>query len=146
APAHRGWRMASATCSGCGVCGPRGGGHKGIALAPPDGTPICSGTAGGVVAAGPASGFGNWIVVDSTDPRNGRAFSAVYGHMWDHGVLVQVGEQVRAGQHIGAVGSAGESSGPHLHFEVVPGGRFTGGRQIDPVPWLDGAPTPDLGG
>ncbi|NKY59324.1 peptidoglycan DD-metalloendopeptidase family protein [Nocardia flavorosea] len=145
-PLDRTWPMAAGTFSVSDVFGSRGGGHKGIDLAAPDGTPIFSVTDGVVVAAGPASGFGNWIVVDSTDPRNGRAFSAVYGHMWDHGVLVRVGEQVRAGQHIGSVGSAGESSGPHLHFEVVPGGRFTGGRQIDPVPWLDGAPTPDLGG
>ncbi|MBF6348632.1 MULTISPECIES: peptidoglycan DD-metalloendopeptidase family protein [Nocardia] len=145
-PLDRTWPMAAGTYSVSDVFGSRGGGHKGIDLAAPDGTPIFSVTDGVVVAAGPASGFGNWIVVDSIDPRNGRAFSAVYGHMWDHGVLVRVGEQVRAGQHIGMVGSAGESSGPHLHFEVVPGGRFTGGRQIDPVPWLDGAPTPDLGG
>lgn len=140
------WPMAAGTYSVSDVFGSRGGGHKGIDLAAPDGTPIFAVADGVVVAAGPASGFGNWIVVDSVDAGNGRAFSAVYGHMWDHGVLVRVGETVRAGQHIGAVGSAGESSGPHLHFEIVPGGRFTGGRQIDPMPWLDGAPTPDLGG
>lgn len=140
------WPMAAGTYSVSDVFGSRGGGHKGIDLAAADGTPIFAVADGVVVAAGPASGFGNWIVVDSVDAGNGRAFSTVYGHMWDHGVLVRVGETVRAGQHIGAVGSAGESSGPHLHFEVVPGGRFTGGRQIDPMPWLDGAPTPDLGG
>ncbi|WP_328397155.1 peptidoglycan DD-metalloendopeptidase family protein [Nocardia sp. NBC_00416] len=145
-PLGRIWPMAAGTYSVSDVFGSRDGGHKGVDLAAPDGTPIFAVADGVVVAAGPASGFGNWIVVDSVDPGNGRAFSAVYGHMWDRGVLVRVGENVRAGQHIGAVGSAGESSGPHLHFEIVPGGRFTGGRQIDPMPWLDGAPTPDLGG
>lgn len=145
-PLDRTWPMAAGTFSISDVFGSRGGGHRGIDMAAPDGTPIFAVADGVVVAAGPASGFGNWIVVDSVDPRNGRAYSAVYGHMWDHGVLVRVGEQVRVGQHIGAVGSAGESSGPHLHFEIVPGGRFTGGRQIDPMPWLDGAPTPDVGG
>ncbi|MFI2232345.1 peptidoglycan DD-metalloendopeptidase family protein [Nocardia testacea] len=145
-PLGRSWPMAAGTYSVSDVFGSRGGGHRGVDLAAPDGTPIFSVADGVVVAAGPASGFGNWIVVDSVDPGNGRAYSAVYGHMWDSGVLVRVGQTVQAGQHIGAVGSAGESSGPHLHFEIVPGGRFTGGRQIDPLPWLDGAPTPDLGG
>ncbi|MFB7875070.1 peptidoglycan DD-metalloendopeptidase family protein [Nocardia sp. NPDC056064] len=127
------------------VFGSRGGDHKGIDMAAADGTTIYSVSDGKVVAAGPASGFGNWIVVDSVD-TNGRAYSAVYGHMWDRGVRVRTGDTVTAGQPIGMVGSAGESSGPHLHFEIVPGGRFTGGRQIDPMPWLDGAPTPDVGG
>ncbi|TCJ95087.1 peptidoglycan DD-metalloendopeptidase family protein [Nocardia alba] len=127
------------------VFGSRGGDHKGIDMAATDGTTIYSVSDGRVVAAGPASGFGNWIVVDSVD-TNGRAYSAVYGHMWDTGVRVRTGQTVTAGQPIGMVGSAGESSGPHLHFEIVPGGRFTGGRQIDPMPWLDGAPTPDVGG
>ncbi|WP_435795264.1 peptidoglycan DD-metalloendopeptidase family protein [Nocardia aurea] len=137
--------LATGTFTVSDVFGSRGGDHKGIDMAAVDGTPIFSVSDGRVVAAGPASGFGNWIVVDSID-TNGRGYSAVYGHMWDAGVMVRVGETVRAGQQIGLVGSAGESSGPHLHFEIVPGGRFTGGRQIDPVPWLDGAPTPDLGG
>ncbi|WP_040797166.1 peptidoglycan DD-metalloendopeptidase family protein [Nocardia higoensis] len=137
--------MAIGTFTISDVFGSRNGGHRGIDMAGADGTPIFSVSDGRVVAAGPASGFGNWIVVDSVDV-NGRSFSAVYGHMWDHGVLVRVGDTVRAGQQIGAVGSAGESTGPHLHFEIVPGGRFTGGRHIDPMPWLDGAPTPDLGG
>lgn len=127
------------------VFGSRGGDHRGIDMAADDGTTIYSVADGRVVAAGPASGFGNWIVVDSVD-TNGRAYSAVYGHMWDSGVRVRTGDTVTAGQPIGMVGSAGESSGPHLHFEIVPGGRFTGGRQIDPMPWLDGAPTPDVGG
>ncbi|MGY2026656.1 peptidoglycan DD-metalloendopeptidase family protein [Nocardia gipuzkoensis] len=137
--------MATGTFTVSDTFGSRGGAHRGVDLAAPDGTPIFSVSDGRVVAAGPASGFGNWIVVDSVD-TNGRSYSAVYGHMWDSGVLVRPGDTVTAGQHIGAVGSAGESSGPHLHFEIVPGGRFTGGRQIDPLPWLDGAPTPDVGG
>ncbi|MFI9409197.1 peptidoglycan DD-metalloendopeptidase family protein [Nocardia gamkensis] len=144
-PLRRTLPMATGTFTVSDTFGARGGAHKGVDLAAPDGTPIFSVSDGRVVAAGPASGFGNWIVVDSVD-TNGRSYSAVYGHMWDSGVLVRPGDRVTAGQHIGAVGSAGESSGPHLHFEIVPGGRFTGGRQIDPLPWLDGAPTPDVGG
>lgn len=144
-PKGRTMPMGEGTYSVSDVFGSRGGEHKGVDMAAPDGTPIFSVSDGVVVAAGAASGFGNWIVVDSVDD-NGRTYSAVYGHMYESGVLVGVGDQVRAGQHIAAVGSAGQSSGAHLHFEVVPGGRFTGGRQIDPMPWLDGAPTPDVGG
>ncbi|MEV0433115.1 peptidoglycan DD-metalloendopeptidase family protein [Nocardia sp. NPDC050413] len=144
-PLRRTLPMEVGTFTISDVFGSRGGGHKGIDMAATDGTTIYSVSDGRVVAAGPASGFGNWIVVDSVD-YNGRAYSAVYGHMWDHGVKVRTGDTVTAGQPIGMVGSAGESSGPHLHFEIVPGGRFTGGRQIDPMPWLDGAPTPDVGG
>ncbi|MGW5439421.1 peptidoglycan DD-metalloendopeptidase family protein [Nocardia asteroides] len=144
-PLRRTLPLETGTFTISDVFGSRGGDHKGIDMAAADGTTIYSVSDGRVVAAGPASGFGNWIVVDSVD-TNGRAFSAVYGHMWDNGVKVRAGQTVTAGQPIGMVGSAGESSGPHLHFEIVPGGRFTGGRQIDPMPWLDGAPTPDVGG
>lgn len=144
-PIRRTLPLATGTFTISDTFGSRGGDHKGVDMAATDGTPMFSVSDGRVVAAGPASGFGNWIVIDSVD-TNGRSYSAVYGHMWDSGVLVRVGDTVRAGQQIGLVGSAGESSGPHLHFEIVPGGRFTGGRQIDPLPWLDGAPTPDLGG
>ncbi|MFJ4651089.1 peptidoglycan DD-metalloendopeptidase family protein [Nocardia sp. NPDC088792] len=115
--------------------GPRDGGmHLGVDLAAQAGTAILAATDGTVAAAGPASGFGNWIVVDTH--IDGQLLSTVYGHMFAEGVNVTVGQQVRAGERIGAVGSAGEATGPHVHFEVVPGGRLQGGHQIDPVPWL----------
>lgn len=119
--------------------GARGGAHKGVDFAASAGTPILAAASGKVVAAGPASGFGNWVVIDSVS-ANGVRFSTVYGHMTRSGVLVHTGDAVRAGQHIANVGSAGESSGPHLHFELVPGGRFNGGKPVDPIPWLRGAP------
>lgn len=141
APVHRTWPLPAGSFTVSDYFGARDGDHLGVDLAAPDGTALYAVADGVVVAAGPASGFGNWIVIDSVDV-NGRPFSAVYGHEWASGVKVRVGQQVRAGQEIGAVGSAGESSGPHLHFEIVPGGRMTGGHQIDPLPWLDGALTP----
>ncbi|WP_051158455.1 peptidoglycan DD-metalloendopeptidase family protein [Nocardia carnea] len=133
--------MAEGTYTLSSGYGPRWGGmHKGVDLAAEVGTPIYAAAAGRVVAAGPASGFGNWIVIDSVDDQ-GQPFSTVYGHMFDDGVGVSVGKQVEAGQQIGAVGNAGESNGPHLHFEVVPGGRLAGGEPIDPMSWLSGAAT-----
>jgi hypothetical protein len=145
APIRRTWPLPPGSFQISDPFGARGGTHMGVDLAAADGTPIYSVADGTVVAAGPASGFGNWIVVDSIDV-NGLPFSAVYGHEWPSGVRVRVGQTVRAGQQIGAVGSAGESSGPHLHFEIVPGGRLAGGTQIDPLPWLDGEPTPQASG
>ncbi|NMN99307.1 peptidoglycan DD-metalloendopeptidase family protein [Antrihabitans stalactiti] len=121
----------------------RGDAHRGVDLAATDGTQIYAAADGNVVDAGPASGFGQWIVVDSLDMA-GTKFSTVYGHMWEHGLHVKTGDTVRAGQHIADVGNNADSSGPHLHFEVWQGGR-TNGQAIDPEGWLTGAaaPTPD---
>ncbi|MFG1795783.1 peptidoglycan DD-metalloendopeptidase family protein [Nocardia sp. NPDC049149] len=112
-----------------------GGMHRGVDFAAELGTPIFAATSGRVVAAGRADGFGHWIVIDTA--YGGAPLSTVYGHMRSGGIFVKEGDEVSAGQPIGAVGDDGESSGPHLHFEVVPGGRLTGGQQIDPAPWLD---------
>lgn len=144
-PVRRVWPLPPESFVISDPFGARGGTHLGVDLAAADGTPIFSVADGTVVAAGPAPGFGNWIVVDSVDV-NSRPFSAVYGHEWDSGILVHTGDVVHAGQQVAVIGSAGQSSGPHLHFEIVPGGRFTGGHQIDPLPWLDGAVTPESSG
>ncbi|WP_324193783.1 peptidoglycan DD-metalloendopeptidase family protein [Nocardia otitidiscaviarum] len=125
------------------VYGSRGGGHHGVDLAAPSGTPIFAAADGRVVAAGPASGFGGWVVIDHLDAKGNR-YSTVYGHMYLPQIYVKVGDVVRAGQHIADVGNAGESTGPHLHFELVPGGRMTGGRAVDPMPWLSGGAMPSL--
>lgn len=127
------------------VFGSRGGSHKGVDLAAPAGTPIYAAMDGVVHESGPATGFGDWIVLDHND--NGAPVGTVYGHMYEDDLLVRAGDQVTAGQLIARVGSNGESSGAHLHFEVyLDGGRLTGGRAVDPVPWLDGANTPSGGG
>lgn len=111
--------------------------HRGIDIAGPEGTPIYAYTDGTVADAGPADGFGNWIVIDHT--IDGKSYSTVYGHMWDNGVLVKTGDRVTAGQRIGLIGNNGQSTGAHLHFEVWPGGRLTGGQSEDPAPWLQKA-------
>lgn len=116
--------------------GPRWGTqHLGQDFGADEGTPIYAAADGVVAEAGPASGFGQWIVLDHN--IDGQQVSTVYGHMYDDGVLVHAGETVRAGQEIARVGNNGESTGAHLHFEVWEGGtRLGGGHAIDPMPWL----------
>lgn len=118
--------------------GPRWGTmHEGVDIANGVGTPIYAFADGVVRHAGPAQGFGNWIVIDHDG--YGEFFSTVYGHMYDNGVHVKAGDKVKAGQHIGDEGSAGGSTGAHLHFEVHPGGYR---NPVDPKPWLDKAVPP----
>ncbi|MFZ2176219.1 MAG: peptidoglycan DD-metalloendopeptidase family protein [Rhodococcus sp. (in: high G+C Gram-positive bacteria)] len=133
--------------------GPRWGTeHKGVDFAGEVGTPIYAFTDGRVIAAGPADGFGNWIVLDHQ--IDGKVYSTVYGHMFADGVLVKAGDRVSAGQEIGRIGNAGDTTGAHLHFEVWDGGRLPDGvgAALDPAPWVDraqepgqAAPTTDTG-
>ncbi|WP_082945274.1 peptidoglycan DD-metalloendopeptidase family protein [Mycobacterium sp. 852013-50091_SCH5140682] len=121
--------------------GPRGNSiHRGIDLAGTVGTNIFASMDGTVSAAGPASGFGQWIVIDS-QTRTGLV-STVYGHMFPDGVLVRQGQSVREGEHIANIGNNGESTGPHLHFEYWEGGRLTHGHAIDPSFILNSPPPP----
>lgn len=106
--------------------------HSGTDYAAPAGTPILAAADGTVTKAGPASGFGNLIVIDHT--IGGQRVATGYAHMYSGGIHVAVGDRVSAGQHIGDVGSSGYSTGPHLHFEVYPGGP--GHPTTNPEPWL----------
>jgi murein DD-endopeptidase MepM/ murein hydrolase activator NlpD len=99
--------------------------HYGIDLANAIGTPIYAYTDGVVEDAGPASGFGLWVVLRHPDGTH-----SVYGHV--NRMFVKVGDQVHAGQKIAEIGNRGESTGPHLHFEVW----APDGTKINPIPWL----------
>jgi murein DD-endopeptidase MepM/ murein hydrolase activator NlpD len=101
--------------------------HWGIDLAAPMLTPEYAAMDGVVLKAGAASGFGLAVYILH---ENGDV--TVYGHM--EKILVDVGEYVEAGQEIALLGQRGQSTGPHLHFEVHRGG--INGKRIDPVPWL----------
>ncbi|MGK8491900.1 peptidoglycan DD-metalloendopeptidase family protein [Nocardia asiatica] len=130
--------MAKGSYTVSSTFGNRGGEfHRGMDLAAKRGTPIFAALDGKVVAAGQATGFGNWIVIDST--TSDGLVSTVYGHMYDDGMHVATGDVVKAGQHIADVGSNGASSGPHLHFELWQGGRLQNGRFVNPAPLLDQA-------
>lgn len=120
--------------------GPRWGtNHNGIDFAPPHGAPIYAFADGVVIAAADSGvqGFGGWIVL--LHEIDGAEMSTVYGHMEPGGVLVSEGDTVAAGDHIARVGNAGHSTGPHLHFEIHEGNRLSGGRPIDPAPWVERA-------
>ncbi|WP_261371544.1 peptidoglycan DD-metalloendopeptidase family protein [Corynebacterium sanguinis] len=125
--------------------GPRWGTmHQGVDIAQGPGTPIFAFADGVVEAAGPARGFGMWIVINHE--QDGKQFSTVYGHMMDDGVFVRPGDEVKAGQHIADEGNNGHSTGSHLHFEVWEGGtRLAGGTAVNPRPWLDRAVEPGSG-
>lgn len=115
--------------------------HAGVDLAAAAGTPVLSTTGGRVVVAEHSGGLGNHVVIEHTVAD--RAVASVYGHLLADSHEVAVGDVVLAGQVIGRVGSTGNSTGPHLHFEIHPGGATA--RAVDPAPWLEstgpGAPT-----
>ncbi len=101
--------------------------HWGVDFAAGYGTPIHAIGAGRVASAGPAQGFGNWVVID-----HGSGTYSVYGHM--RVLKVSTGQRVQRGQVIALVGSEGESTGPHLHLEIRLGGIE--GTKVDPQVWL----------
>jgi murein DD-endopeptidase MepM/ murein hydrolase activator NlpD len=101
--------------------------HYGVDMAAPEGTPFFAAGDGTVIEAGPMSGFGYAIMIQHADGT-----ITVYGH--EEKQLVHKGEKVKAGQLIGLVGSEGESTGYHLHFEIRVGSE--NGDKVDPVDWL----------
>jgi murein DD-endopeptidase MepM/ murein hydrolase activator NlpD len=101
--------------------------HAGVDIAAPIGTPIYAPEGGVVLQAGPASGFGLAVAV-----RHGDGTITLYGHV--NQMFVSAGQVVSAGQQIAEVGNRGQSTGPHLHFEVHTGGLYV--NRGNPVPWL----------
>ena len=121
--------------------------HYGTDWAAAAGTPIFALADGVVTYAGMVDGYSGQITIEHT--IGGERVATMYIHMWADGIFVHAGDRVIAGQHIGDVGSSGHSTGPHLHFEVHPGGA--GADAVDPVPWLaahgvEGIDAPTAGG
>ena len=117
--------------------------HTGTDFAAPDGTPILAVADGTVTVAGFSGGYGGLIVIEHQ--IDGQTVATAYAHMWDHGIHVTPGDQVTAGQHIGDIGSSGNSTGPHLHFGVMVNSDEPNGAKwksatntgfIDPHDWL----------
>lgn len=93
-------------------------GHRGIDIPAPEGTPILAAHSGTVLICGWNDSFGNQVLID-----DGAGFSTRYAHMTT--TAVSPGSVVTAGQVIGYVGSTGDSTGNHLHFEVSVNGILT---------------------
>ena len=90
-------------------------GHRGTDIPAPEGTPILAAHSGTVLVSGWNDSYGNQVLLD-----NGAGLSTRYAHMTQ--TAVTAGEAVTAGQVIGYVGNTGDSTGFHLHFEVMQGG------------------------
>jgi murein DD-endopeptidase MepM/ murein hydrolase activator NlpD len=98
--------------------------HAGIDIAVPEGTPIRAADSGNVVIAGWTGGYGNYTCIQHTG-----SMSTCYGHQ--SSIAVHTGQSVSQGQVIGYSGNTGNSTGPHLHFEV----RING-SPVDPMGYL----------
>ena len=99
--------------------------HGGIDIANSIGTPILAAADGVVIDVGPTAGYGAWVKLKHSDGT-----VTLYGHI--NSWLVGVGDRVMAGDQIATMGNRGNSTGPHLHFEVLLGGT----DRVDPVGWL----------
>ena len=97
--------------------------HMGIDLGAPLGTPIYAAGAGAITMSGWNGGYGNYIRMD-----HGGGLNTAYGHMEQ--IIARAGQTVAARALIGLVGSTGDSTGPHLHFEVLQGGGYINPRAM----------------
>lgn len=111
----------------CGFCSTF---HQGLDFIPGAGTPIqivADGVVSKVEQGGGALGYNVWI----EHTINGQQVTSVYAHMVAGSIKVTQGETVKVGQQVGNVGSTGNSTGAHLHFEI-----HLNGVPVDPYPWL----------
>lgn len=102
----------------------RGRRHTGIDIGADSGTEILAAAGGTVTFSGQMSGYGNYIIID-----HGNGVETAYGHCSK--LLAEKGENVRRGDKIALVGSTGNSTGPHLHFEIKINGEF-----VDPLNYV----------
>jgi len=100
--------------------------HTGMDIASNQGTTVYASDGGSVTLAGWNGGYGNCIMID-----HGNGYVTLYGHL--SSISVSQGQTVSQGDTIGAVGSTGNSTGPHLHFEVL-----QNGTRIDPEQFFSG--------
>lgn len=98
--------------------------HTGLDFAGSSGTSIMAAASGTVVSTGYEGAYGNQVIID-----HGNGFQTTYNHL--SGISVSAGAKVSTGDRLGSLGSTGNSTGPHLHFEVTKDGKF-----IDPEGWL----------
>lgn len=127
-------------------------GHQGIDIAMPNGTPIISAVNGTVVAISKDIQKGEGVAILSSDRFDYKGqeclLDTIYWHLQDKSILVNVGDKVVIGQRIGLSNNTGQSTGPHLHFSVIPmatdgsrralAGMDNGYKGcVDPTPYCD---------
>lgn len=105
-----------------------------ISKASPKICAVASGTV--VVAKAGSTGYGNYVVIQHISDE-GKRFYTLYGHMVDGSIAVAEGSEVKVGQVLGIMGSTGNSTGPHLHFEVRLNDN-TSSSAVNPYPYLFG--------
>jgi murein DD-endopeptidase MepM/ murein hydrolase activator NlpD len=98
--------------------------HEGIDIAVPTGTPVAAAAAGRVIYGGWLGGYGNLVVID-----HGGGLATAYGH--NSSIVAGTGASVSQGQVVAYSGSTGNSTGPHVHFEVR-----VNGSPVDPLGYL----------
>ncbi|RBM08999.1 LysM peptidoglycan-binding domain-containing M23 family metallopeptidase [Streptomyces sp. PT12] len=103
--------------------------HTGVDFPVGTGTPVSAIGAGEVVTAGSGGAYGNEVVIRHDDGHYSQ-----YAHL--SSISVSAGQTVNAGDQIGLSGSTGNSTGPHLHFEVRTGPDY--GSDVDPLAYLAG--------
>jgi murein DD-endopeptidase MepM/ murein hydrolase activator NlpD len=97
--------------------------HTGVDWAAPIGTPIYAAGNGEIEKAGWESGYGKYIRI-----KHNYGYETAYGHMTAFARGIEPGVKVHQGQLIGYVGSTGQSTGPHVHYEII-----VNGRMVDPM-------------
>ncbi len=121
-----GWRQSFTTSNGESSSS----NHKAIDIAAPEGTAVKAAMSGTVVASVPGynGGYGNTVEIDC-----GNGIVMKYHHMQDGSIDgIEVGQEISAGTQIGKVGSTGNTSGPHLDFQVVKDGNYVDPRNYIP--------------
>jgi murein DD-endopeptidase MepM/ murein hydrolase activator NlpD len=113
----------AAPCKGCSTF------HKGTDFETGDGAPIYAVAAGVVTISEYSGSLGQHVAISHV--INGKAFTSIYGHMTAGSQTVKVGDVIQEGEVLGLTGTTGESTGPHLDFEID-----IDGTPVDSFVWL----------
>ena len=110
---------------------PFSAGHQGTDFLPGAGTPVMA-IADGTVTVATNNDGSLGVHIEVQHVIDGETVTSTYSHMAVGSLTLKVGDVVSRGQQLGLVGSTGESTGPHLHFQIL----NAAGTSISPLPWL----------